>query len=326
MLDLGVGDGHALVDGGVGADVGISELAVLADDRRPAHDAVLKARTLSDDDPALDLAIAHQLTLHDRFLEVVEHDAVGFQHVGELPGVLPPARDEVGVDPVALVNQPLDGVRDLELPAGRGVDGVDRLEDGLGEEVDPHECQVGLGGFGLLLEVDDPAFAVEHGHAELVGVGDLGKQDRGVGLLSFEVPGKRRDAAPDQVVAQVHDEGRAGHELLGDLDGMRETQRSLLGQVGDRDAPGRAVAHCRPHLGAGIPDDDADLADPCIPHRLDGIEQDRLVGDGNQLFGSGVGDGPQARPLPPTQDQPFHTVACPFCRGQPWPDRLKCTN
>ncbi|MNL24152.1 hypothetical protein D3C87_1455760 [compost metagenome] len=104
MLDLGVGDGHALVDGGVGADVGISELAVLADDRRPAHDAVLESCALGDDDPALDLAVSDQLSLHHGFLEVVEHDAVGFQHVGKLPGVLPPARDEVGVDPVALVD------------------------------------------------------------------------------------------------------------------------------------------------------------------------------------------------------------------------------
>ncbi|MNX81683.1 hypothetical protein D3C86_1133780 [compost metagenome] len=87
---------------------------------------------------------------------------------------------------------------------------------------------------------------------------------------------------------------------------MGQAQGSLLGDIGDLDAPGRAVPHRSSHLGPGIPDDDADLADPRIPHRLDGVEQDRLVGHGDQLLGGGVGDGAQPRPFPPTQDQPFH--------------------
>ena len=49
----------------------------------------------------------------------------------------------------------------------------------------------------------------------------------------------------------------------------------------------------RHHLGAGVADDHADLGDAGGDHRLDPVEQDRLVGDRHQLLGAGVGDRAQ---------------------------------
>ncbi|MNX65344.1 hypothetical protein D3C86_963990 [compost metagenome] len=100
---------------------------------------------------------------------------------------------------------------------------------------------------------------------------------------------------------------------------MGKAQGGFLGEVGDLDAPSRAVSDCRPHLGAGVPDDDADLADPRIPHRLDGVEQDRLVGHGDQLLGGGMGDGAQPRPFPTAQDQPFHGLLALSVVASPGP-------
>jgi hypothetical protein len=57
-------------------------------------------------------------------LQRVEDDAVGLQHVLELARILPPSLDDVRADGVALIDEPLDGVRDLELAPGRRLDGL----------------------------------------------------------------------------------------------------------------------------------------------------------------------------------------------------------
>ena len=66
----------------------------------------------------------------------------------------------------------------------------------------------------------------------------------------------------------------------------------------------RAVTGRGLHLVAGLRgDDDPDLLDPGLGHRLDPVEQHGLVGHRDQLLGAGVGDRPQPRPSAARQDQ-----------------------
>ena len=84
----------------------------------PRTVASLEHRALLDHHASLH-ACVRQLAV-DPFLEVVEDQAVGLEHVLDLAGVLPPAVHDVRVDPLAGVHEVLDGVGDLELPAPLG--------------------------------------------------------------------------------------------------------------------------------------------------------------------------------------------------------------
>src|SRR4030095_8512475 len=46
--------------------------------------------------------------------------------------------------------------------------------------------------------------------------------------------------------------------------------------------------------------------DAGLGHRLDAVEDDRLVGDGDELLGARVGDGAQAAAGAPRADETFH--------------------
>src|SRR5439155_26606710 len=98
-------------------------------------------------------------------------------------------------------------------------------------------------------------------------------------------------------------------EALRHQDRMRQPERRLLLDVGDGDAEAAAVADRVLDLLTRIADDDADVADPRRSQGLDAIEEDGLVGDGNELLGGGERDGPQAGATAPGKDQPFHFSA-----------------
>ena len=161
-----------------------------ADDRRAAHDRALELRAGLDRDPALDPARVVGLAVHAA-LEVLEHEPVRLEHVGELAGVLPPAADRVALDPAAAVDQLLDRVGDLELAAPRGLDRPGGVEDRRGEHVDADERQV-AGRVLRLLDQADDAVAVELGDAVVPRVGDLGEQDQRLGLVLAEGVGRGR--------------------------------------------------------------------------------------------------------------------------------------
>ena len=89
-----------------------------ADDRRPPHRAALELGALLDHDLPLDLGV-HQLAVHP-LLQVLEHQAVGLQHVLQAAGVLPPAAHDVRLHALAAVDQGVDRVGDLQLAAAEG--------------------------------------------------------------------------------------------------------------------------------------------------------------------------------------------------------------
>ena len=82
-------------------------------------------------------------------------------------------------------------------------------------------------------------------------------------------------------------------------------QRRLLGDEGDLGVELRPVTHRCAHLVRGVPDDDPDVVDPGLGQRVDCVEENRPVGDGDELLRAGMGDRPQPRPLPPLRMSPF---------------------
>ena len=55
-------------------------------------------------------------------------------------------------------------------------------------------------------------------------------------------------------------------------------------------------------------DDDPDVLDAGLGHRLDAVEEHRLVGDRNELLGARVGDRAQAHALAAGEDEALHEV------------------
>ena len=72
----------------------------------------------------------------------LQDDAVRREQVVVLAGVDPVALDDLRAHVRAVVEQPLDRVRDLQLAARRRLDAVDRLEDAAGEHVDADDGEV----------------------------------------------------------------------------------------------------------------------------------------------------------------------------------------
>ena len=117
------------------------------------------------------------------------------------------------------------------------------------------------------------------------------------------------EALLEHVVAQIHHEVVVTKEVLGDENTVGKTKRGVLRDVRHLDPELRAVAHRGADLFARLADDDADFFDPRQRHGLDAIEQDRLVGDGDQLFGARMGDRPEAGAGPAREDQALHTAS-----------------
>src|SRR6202022_2127074 len=292
MLDLAVADLHAVIDGCEGADVGVFDQGPLPDDGRSSDDAVDDLGTRLDHDLADNFRVTRDLPVVAGF-EAVEHDAVGFEHVLEPAGVLPPARDDVGLDPRLVVHQPLNGVRDLELAAGGRLSRVYRVEDPGGEQVDADEGEVRLGLLGLLLEADDLTIS-QLGPAEALGRLDAGQQDERFRPARVEAVDEGRDAVGHQVVTEEHNEGIVLEEGLRLLHRMGEPERRRLADIGHAAAPASAVTHGRPDLGFRVAHDHADVGDPGRHDAFQRIEEDRFVRDRDQLFRAGGRDGPQA--------------------------------
>ena len=302
VLDLGVLDDDVVSDRRVRADVRVRQHRAAADDRRPADRRALEPRPALDRHAPLDARV-DQLALVPLF-DLVEDQAVRLEHVLDLPGVLPPAADDVRVHPQPRVHQVLDRLGDLELASlGRG-DRARRVEDRRGEHVDADQREVG-GGLGRLLrQPEDAPALVELGDAVVLRVGHRRQEDHRVRLLGAERLDEAGDPVAQQVVAQVHHEWRIGQVLLGGQHGVREPEWLVLLYVGDVDPERRAVSHHRSDLAARLRrDDDPDVADAGRGHRLDAIEEHRLVRHGDELLRARVGERPQARAAAAGEDQ-----------------------
>jgi hypothetical protein len=93
------------------------------------------------------------------------------------------------------------------------------------EQVHPDQRQIALGLRRFLLQADELARAVEFRDPELPRVGHLRQHDVGVRPGCPELLHQRRDAAHDEVVAQVHHEVVFAEEVAGHQDRMRQSER-----------------------------------------------------------------------------------------------------
>ena len=183
-------------------------------------------------------------------------------------------------------------------PRGRRGDRANSLVDRAVEQVHADERKI-AGRIGRLLdETHDVPGLVEFGDAEAVRIGNLLQQDlRGRRLVadacSLERVDERTEILLEQVVAEVHHEVVVAEELAGDEHAVGKAERRVLRDECEPCTEAGAVAERRHHLGAGVADDHSDLGDAGGDHRLDPVEQDRLVGDRHQLLGAGVGDRAQ---------------------------------
>src|SRR5918996_1161916 len=306
VLDLAGHHGAVLVDRGVRAHQRVLHDRAPADDRRAADHRPRHLGTVlhhhSPDDPRRPV----DLTVHAR-LEPGQHHPVRLEQVLELAGVLPPPGDHLGPDRAAGVDHPLDRVRDLELAPPGGLDAVDRLMHRSVEQVHADQRQVGD---PLLRLLDEPDHTVplEHGHPEPLRLADLGQEDLRVRRVPLEPLDEAGDPLEEHVVAEVHHEVVVTEEVPGHDDRVRQPQRLVLGDVGDRQPPRGPIAARGLDLGGGVADHDPHLADPGLGDRLEPVEQDRRVGDGDQLFGAGVGDRAEAGPLAAGEDQGLHSA------------------
>src|SRR6266545_2248668 len=128
VLDLAALDETVRPDRRVGADEGVPDLGAWPDDGGPAHGRADETGSRLDDDLPFHAASRVQLVEALR-RKRVEDDAVGFEHVLDLSGVLPPTRDDVRVNALAVIHEPLDGVGDLQLLPRARSDLARGLED-----------------------------------------------------------------------------------------------------------------------------------------------------------------------------------------------------
>ena len=128
------------------------------------------------------------------------------------------------------------------------------------EHVDADQRQVALRRRAASPPAAPRAAAVELGDAERLGVGDLREQDLASRGCRPELVDQLGDAVAQQVVAEVHDEGRRrrgtprrsaprGRDRAGPPAGCRSPQMPEARAVPDRGVD----------LGLGVADDDADL-------------------------------------------------------------------
>ena len=103
-----------------------------------------------------------------------------------------------------MIQQPLDGVGDLQLAASRRPDGTHRLEDLGREEVHADQRQIRLGLRGLLHQPDDVPI-LQLGDAKALRRLHRRQQDHRVGPAFGEFLDERLNSVADQVVAEIHD-------------------------------------------------------------------------------------------------------------------------
>ena len=165
---------------------------VAADDGGPAHRALRsRARPPRSTTRADDLAVPRPCPRC--VAQVSRMIRLASSMSSSLPGVLPPALDHVRTHDVALVDEPLDRVGDLELTARRRPDGLDRLEDRRRRTCRRRPAPDRDGGvLRLLDEPHDAAVAVSTATPNWLGSGTAASRIWQFGLLVAE---SRRRAA-----------------------------------------------------------------------------------------------------------------------------------
>src|SRR5215469_10674397 len=224
ILDLAVGDRASGRDRGERADVGAGHLGIGADDGGPDDPRPADPGSGVHHHTTDEFARRVHLAGHRPF-GALQDGPVDLQHVRDIAGVLPVARDDRGVDLATAAHQPLNRLGDLQLSPPRRFQMRYRLVYRRREQVDADQRQVALRLPRLLLQADELAGAVEFRDPELPWVRHLGQHDMGIRPRRPELLYERGNAAHDEVVTQVHHEVILAEELAGLQHRMRQPER-----------------------------------------------------------------------------------------------------
>jgi hypothetical protein len=209
----------------------------------------------------------------------------------ELLAALEEVREEAVLERVALALR--DEVEDVRLKdVGAGVDGVD----------------ANLLGLRLLPKGADAS--VPLGLDEAVGARVLDGREhdgrRRAALLVLTDDGLEVEVGQD---VAVEDDRRLAQEVLGELVGAGRPHRLRLDGVVDLDAEVRPVAELLLDLQGLIGERERDVVNPCAAERVDLVEQERAVTDGDDGLRRVERQRPEPRALSPCENESLHDVS-----------------
>ena len=227
VLDLGVDDLAVGGDRGERADVAVHDARALADDRRAADRRADDLGAGFDHDAALDRATPRRPCRRSRGSSVSSTRRLLSSSGSFLPVSIHQPCEDLVAHPVAVVDEPLDGVGDLELAAGRRLDRRAPRRGCAGRRGRRRRAARSDGGSaGFSTSCTTSPSVVDHGDAELPRVVDVGEQDLrrerpAVGAVAAAAFGlervdELRQALLQHVVAEVHDEVVVAEEVAGD--------------------------------------------------------------------------------------------------------------
>ena len=213
---------------------------------------------------------------------------------------------DVGIDLIIVLHQPLNGVGDLQFASPGGRDIVRRLVDVMVEHVNADERQVRGWLLWLFDQPHDAPILVQFGHSVSLWMCYPREDDLAVPVALSELFDEPRDASLDDIVTQEHHETLVAQEISAHLDSVGQSLGLLLVNVGDLGVPATASSDGGFDPFGGVADDDADVGDASVADGLDDAEEHRLVGDGYELLGVGVGQWIETGALAPAENQTFH--------------------
>ncbi len=189
-------------------------------------------------------------------VEALQDHAVDLQHVGDVPGVLPVARDDAWIvrrDRASMRYWMAWVISNSPRPEGRmartasWIAGVKRYT--------PTSARSLLGCSGFSSRPITWPSASSSATPKERGSGTWVSRIWASGRSRAELVDEVADAADDEVVAEVHDEVVVTEEVPCDQHRVGQAQRLLLRDVGDLQAELRSVADRLLDLGGGVTDD-----------------------------------------------------------------------
>ena len=222
VLDLGALDHDVLVDRGVGADEGVGDHGAGADDRRAAHRSSARpARRRRSTTRPSTLESTHSPSFCGSMSSSTRRLASSMSASWPVSFHQPLTEWLSTREPESIRYWIASVISSSPRPEGSIAREASKIFGG--EHVDADEGHV-RGRVLRLLDQAHDLLAVELGDAVAPRVGHRGQQDRGVGLVRAEGLDQLGDAVAQQVVAEVHDEGRAADRLLGREHGVGEAR------------------------------------------------------------------------------------------------------
>ena len=227
--------------------------------------------------------------------------------------------EQLAADAVAVVDEPLDGVGDLELAPRRRLDGPHGLVDARGRRGRRRRGRGRVGGSaGFSTRRTTLPSASSSAMPKRCGSGTCLSRICAAGGVGSSARAARNSADEggqvllEQVVAEVHDEVVVAEEVAGDEHAVGQAERRVLGDVGDLQRRTRLPSPTAAITSSRVSPTMMPISVmPAATIASMPVEQDRLVGHRHELLGARVGDRAQPRAGAAGEDR-----GPSWCRGQ----------